>query len=236
MAKVSGAPVARALKQVATLTKATVRNVNQQAAKFVNKGDYGGAEILVGLAKSVNEFGREVEAMRARWRGLVSGASQGVGDQTALWEYYRPILRVLEELGGRASARDLEKRFETACVPSLKAADLATTSSGQARWKRALVRARSAMIKEGSLSATGRACGALPTLASARRIGSSTKHSRTASQYQRAQLAMGRSPYMSSPRSEKVVVAPRSLGSPPGGAGGLATRSQTFLACRGLAL
>jgi hypothetical protein len=170
MAKVSGAPVARALKQVVRQTKTTVRQINQRAAKLVNKGDYGSAETLVALAKSINDFGRDVDSMRARWRSLVSGSASGRADQTPLWEYYRPILRVLEEIGGRANARDLERRFEAACVSSLKAGDLELTSSGSARWKRALVRARSAMIKEGFIERDGK--GAWRVTASGKRAAS----------------------------------------------------------------
>jgi hypothetical protein len=167
MAKVSGASVARALKQVARQTKTTVRQINQKAAALVNKGDYGNAETLVVLAKSVNDFAREVELMCERWRSLVSGSGRGRTDQTPLWEFYKPILRVLEEMGGQATAKDLERRFEAACVPALKSGDLAMSSSGLVRWKRALVRARSAMIKEGFIERDGK--GAWRTTAAGRR-------------------------------------------------------------------
>lgn len=90
--------VDRALRNVVRETKAALKDLNKQAAKTMERGDYAKAESLVGAARELLKFQAEVETLRERWKG-VSRSSIGEpvepSDRTPLWSYYQPILRAI---------------------------------------------------------------------------------------------------------------------------------------------
>lgn len=127
------------------------------AAKLLTKGNYGGAQTLVDLARSVKAFDADVEALAAKWSGVRGGATKSpVSDGTPLWAYYKVILQTLSVADGRLSTPELIKRLEAVATTALKPTDLEPTSSGRPRWQVMVKKARRPMAKEGFIeSATG---------------------------------------------------------------------------------
>ena len=80
----------------------------------------------------------------------------GSSESTALWEYYEPVLRALESLGGEATRREIEQRVEPELTSLLKPGDRRTMARGNPRWKVMVSRARKHLVREGFLEeATG---------------------------------------------------------------------------------
>jgi hypothetical protein len=146
--------VEQALRSVERAVKSSLKEVNQHAAKLLARGDYPGAEAMVGIGRSVGDFGRDVEKMRQRWRSIrvdPEGLGGDSTDTTPLWEYYRPILRTLDSLGGDANRREIEQHVESELVSMLKSGDRRPMARGNPRWKIMVRRARKYLIREGFL-------------------------------------------------------------------------------------
>ena len=154
MTRVPGSrEVNRALIQVARALKAALKQVNQQAAKKLAKGDYATSEALVASGKAIGEFQREFLALQEHWRELAHrSVSEGRASATTpLWQYYRPILRALTALGGSCTRRELERHLELSASNWLQPGDFEHMSRGTPRWKVMIRRARRPMTKEGFL-------------------------------------------------------------------------------------
>jgi restriction system protein len=145
--------VDRALKQLARELKSALKEINQQAGRLVMRGDYTAAEGLVEVGRSVTKFGAEVDALHLRWRELPGGGKPGQvsSERTPLWEYYRPLLQALVELGGEATRSQLEEKVEPILASVLRPVEMTATSGGKLNWKRAVRRTRHHMVKEGLL-------------------------------------------------------------------------------------
>jgi hypothetical protein len=149
--------VDRALKNVAREVKSALKGLNQQAAKLLSRGDYTGAEALVQMGRSINEFQVEVEALAGKWDQLQGGGAEAESrssEKTALWEYYQPILQALVVLGGEATSPQLEEKVGPLLEGRLKQGDRATMSDGRPRWKVLVKRARRHMVREGFIENT----------------------------------------------------------------------------------
>ena len=156
MTKVPGAGnVERALRGVRRELKSSLRQINQQAAKLLSKGNYSGSQMLVDVARMVNGFEAEVEGLRGKWRTLrgSSGGSGHAAEQTPLWGYYKVILQTLMAAEGRATTTELITRLDPIVAKVFKAGDLETMSNGRTRWQVMIRRARRPMIKEGFIEA-----------------------------------------------------------------------------------
>lgn len=144
--------VDRALKQAVREVKSALKEINQEAGKLVARGDYGGAEALVQVGRTVTTFTSELEALHLTWRELQDNTTgEELTEKTPLWEYYRPILQALVELGGESTLAQLEDRVEPSLAGLLKNGDLVLMSRGKPRWKVMVRRARRHMVKEGLL-------------------------------------------------------------------------------------
>jgi restriction system protein len=144
--------VLQAIRSLGREVKLATKEANQSAAKRLARGDYAGAQSLIEVAKAISEFGNEVKAVHRRWKALRSaGRKLGKkrGDQTPLWEFYRPILQALVSLGGNATRKEIEAKLEETIGGSLKESDCITNSRGIPRWKIMVGRARKHMIAEG---------------------------------------------------------------------------------------
>lgn len=144
--------VTRAIRSLARQTKLATKEVNQLAAKRLARGDYAGAQSLIGVAQAISAFGNEVAALGGRWREVRSagkGPKKGKDEQTPLWEFYQPILQALVSLGGDATRKEIEKKLEEALANRLKEGDSAANTRGVPRWKVMVGRARKHMIAEG---------------------------------------------------------------------------------------
>jgi hypothetical protein len=151
----SAAGVARALRGVKKELKACLRQIHQQAAKMISKGNYAGSQTLVNAAQAVRGFTVEVEGFSVKWRSLggsVAGPSAS-GERTPLWGYYEVILQALSSANGRVSTADLISRLEPIIGKTLKSSDLEPMSDGLPRWQRMVKRARKHMLKEGFIEA-----------------------------------------------------------------------------------
>lgn len=147
--------VAQAIRSLGREVKLAIKEANQHAAKRLARGDYAGAQSLIETAKAIADFGNEVKTIHGRWRSLRSTAhkpGRKKGDQTALWELYRPILQALVALGGNATRKEIEARLEETIGGTLKEGDLTTNGRGIPRWKIMVGRARKHMIAEGFVS------------------------------------------------------------------------------------
>jgi hypothetical protein len=143
--------VERALRQSVREIKAALKEINQQAGKLVARGDYGAAEELVQVGRTVTAFGAEVEALQSRWLDLQESATKELTtERTPLWEYYKPILVALVELGGDATLSQVEEKVEPILGGVLNPGEL-SMSGDKLSWKRAVRRARRHMVKEGFL-------------------------------------------------------------------------------------
>ena len=144
--------VERALKQTVREVKAALKEINQQAGRLVARGEYGAAETLVEVGRSITKFGAEVEGLLLRWRELGETApGQVPSERTPLWEYYRPILQALVELGGEAIVSQVEERVEPILAAVLRPGEMEIMSGDKLSWKRTVRRARRHMVKEGFL-------------------------------------------------------------------------------------
>jgi hypothetical protein len=131
--------------------KAALKELNQQAAKLMAKGDYAGAGQLAERGRTMNTFEEKVELLRDEWRALWKARTEdaGKGPKTPLWEYYQFVLQGLDGLGGEAARRELEQHLESQTAARLKAADLKPADRrGTPRWKVMVRRARRQMIRE----------------------------------------------------------------------------------------
>jgi Mrr N-terminal domain len=144
--------VDRALKQLAREVRSALKEINQQAGRLVMRGDYSAAEGLVEVGRSVTKFGAEVDALHLRWHEFqLVEPGQVSSERTSLWEYYRPLLQALVELGGEATRSQLEKTVEPLLTSVLNAAEMTATTGGKLNWKKAVLKARRFMVKEGLL-------------------------------------------------------------------------------------
>lgn len=142
--------VTRALRAVRKELRGSLRQVHQHAAKLLAKGNYGGAETLVEMARSIKAFDAEVEGLAEKWTAVRGGSTKSAAaDRTPLWAYYRLILQTLSASDGDVSTPELIKRLEPIATTALKPPDLDATSSGRPRWQLMIRKARRPMVKEG---------------------------------------------------------------------------------------
>ncbi len=123
------AEVDGALKAAESEVAASLKALNEQAASLLAKGDYAGAEQLVNVGRNIQAFRRRLMEIRREWRDLgIKAADQGNG--TPMWEFYRPILRTLVELGGEARRVEFGERPGTSrCGPP-------ATRGRTSRWRK----------------------------------------------------------------------------------------------------
>jgi hypothetical protein len=154
MKKLPGAKeVHRKIKETIRAVKLAVKMMNQQAGQRLGKGDYQSAEQLMAQAKKVQEFGVELDELLSKWQEISrSGTATGPKERkqlTPLWEYYKPILKALTKLGGKATSADLEEILSSEVDKWLKPDDFQTTNGNRLRWHSMVRRAKRPMTKEG---------------------------------------------------------------------------------------
>lgn len=148
-----GVNVDKSLVDLNKTLKSCLRQLNQQAGRFLAKGDYPRAESLVEMAKSVRSFHVEVEALHSRWGEIKGARKEAVkGKPIPLWEYYQPILQAIVDLGGVARIAELEPAVGHLMNSRFTEGDLKTMAGGRPRWQIMIHRARKHMVKEGLLA------------------------------------------------------------------------------------
>lgn len=96
-----------------------------------------------------NSVLRRLLRLDARHEG---GRRLPTGSRTPQAAYRKPILQVLDELGGKARADEVLEHVGKKMRNSLRAADLQQISTGMVRWRNAAMWERKAMVDEGLLS------------------------------------------------------------------------------------
>lgn len=71
------------------------------------------------------------------------------GRRTPPIDFYQPILKALNELGGSAKVKDVPDRLEQSMKGILKEVDYEPLKSGTTRWRNTAQWARDSMVKEG---------------------------------------------------------------------------------------
>lgn len=154
MRRVPGArEVSQALRTTAKAVKVSLRDLNQQAAQLMARGDYSGAEAMAAKGRDIQAFQNEVENLRSRWNGIrgVAGEAGEKRATTALWSYYQPILQALLELNGEGTRGEIEPQVEKAMKGELQPGDYDPLGRGQLRWQIMIRRARRHLVNEGWL-------------------------------------------------------------------------------------
>lgn len=143
--------VDRSLKKVRQEVRAALKELNQHAGRLMARGDYSAASELAERGRMVSDFEGRVDALRKEWRTLwgAKESADGRDVKTPLWEFYQPILEVVDACGGKASRQEIEDRLEAKLLSRLKPGDLKPTGRKRtARWKLMVRRARKPMVKE----------------------------------------------------------------------------------------
>jgi len=146
--------VDQAIKTVERRVGNALVRTNRAAAKLLAQGDYAGSQSLVEIAQTIMGFQSDLAVLQNKWRSLtrtVKSKNEAKEEITLLWEYYRPILATLEELGGTASRGEIEEGFDKSHADFLKDGDRTIMKGGLPRWRIMIHRARKPMIKEGFL-------------------------------------------------------------------------------------
>jgi hypothetical protein len=141
--------VESAIRGVKRRLRTTLKAVNQQAGKLLQRGRYSEAEELVRVGRAIDDFQAKVDGLLSEWRAATARPKGEVRkEKTPLWRLYHPILRALLSLGGAAETSQLER-----ALPNFLDAEAASNpgSQGGPPWKTLVRRARRPMIKEGFL-------------------------------------------------------------------------------------
>jgi hypothetical protein len=85
---------------------------------------------LVDAAKRTDAFVTEVEALRERWKTLMSAGRTKGEEKTPLWEYYSLVAQALSSLGGEANRGQIIDWVGNSGLGRLKPGDLAKTARG----------------------------------------------------------------------------------------------------------
>ena len=141
--------VDKALKMVGAELKVALKQINQSASKLMSKGDYESAEELIRIGRTVSAFQQEHESLRSKWNLIFSGVNdqKDASERSAQWEFYSPILQVLNSMGGAGTLKEIESQIAPFLV--LKPGDREPMSGGSERWKVMIRRARKHMVNEG---------------------------------------------------------------------------------------
>ena len=145
--------VTRALRNVRTATKKTLKGLNEVAGQRMAKGDYAAAETLAAKGREIRQFMQQADELLRTWRGLsgrsAKTAGTSKGETTPLWAYYQPILKAIVAQGGECARDDIETAFEKSSDGFLQPGDRRLMSGGRERWKVMIRRARKPLKAEG---------------------------------------------------------------------------------------
>ena len=145
--------VSRAVRNVRTATKKTLKGLNEVAGQRMAKGDYVAAETLAAKGREIRQFMQQADELLRTWRGLsdrsakIGGTSKA--ETTPLWGYYQPILKAIVAHGGECPRDDIETAFEKSSDGLLQPGDRRLMSGGRERWKVMIRRARKPLRAEG---------------------------------------------------------------------------------------
>lgn len=157
--------VSAALSLLGETLHAEVQRINTEGSQAMQLGDYDTAQAVIDFAKRLTAFRGKVSELAQEWTKLEEmrdSASLEVqqivskrffgksrkGEITPHEVYFRPILQVLEELGGKAKTKAvldcLEAKLQTVLKP--KDYEVLESDGRSIRWRNAAQWARNAMV------------------------------------------------------------------------------------------
>ena len=71
--------VTRALRNVRTATKKTLKGLNEVAGQRMTKGDYVAAETLAAKGREIRQFMQQADELLRTWRGLSGRGAKTAG-------------------------------------------------------------------------------------------------------------------------------------------------------------
>lgn len=140
----------QAFRGMQKAVKKSLKGLNAAAGQRMARGDYEGANELAGMGRDLVAFRSEVEALRKRWLTLNSTRKEVENrERTPLWEFYQPILKALEQVGGEGRVPDIVPLVERFMGPKFKPRDRYKLARGKERWEVMIKRARKHLTSEG---------------------------------------------------------------------------------------
>lgn len=158
------ANAASALQMLKEEVEKEIDLANRAVTDCLARGNHGDAEKLLQRSKVLTAFRDKVAALAGEWEELsgsvergrdegVPGPANGPLQPTPRKEFVKPILQVLEEMGGSGKADAVVERVGRIMKPILCEVDYERLKSdGMPRWKKNARWARWMMVKEGILN------------------------------------------------------------------------------------
>lgn len=144
-----------------------LERTNAQGSHSFGTGDYDTVEVMARRAKRIGEFKDRMARLQAQWKTLDEEPepqrksrtsyrrrgkkSMPSGPTTPRSEFYAPILRALEELGGTAAASDVIEHVRTQMASRMLPLDwepIPSEPRGQ-RWRGTVSNARQILLDNG---------------------------------------------------------------------------------------
>ncbi len=143
-----------------------IDGANRAVTDCLARGDHGDAEKSLQRSKALTAFRDKVAELAKGWAELSLSAEQSEnerirdlpsngkskGQPTPRKEFVKPILQVLDKMGGSGEANAVVERVGRIMKPVLGEVDYERLSGGMQRWQKNVHWARWKMVKEGFLN------------------------------------------------------------------------------------
>jgi len=161
--------VSSAFEMLLEEVEAEIDFVNGVGAKAFESRDYDKAKEALERSGTLTAFRDRVVALRKEWEEMAAVAERDEDEETRTARrnlgklrkgvrtpesaYYRPILQVLDQMGGSGKVAEVLERVGQIMKPVLKKVDYDPLASGpdNPRWRNAAQWARNSMIRDGLL-------------------------------------------------------------------------------------
>lgn len=163
--------VSSAFEMLLEEVEAEIDFVNGVGSKGFEARDYDKAKEALERAGILTAFRDKLATLRKEWEELAAAAERDEDEETRAERqnlgklrkglrtpesaYYRPILQVLEQMGGSGKVSDVLNKVGQMMKPILKEVDYDPLASGpdNTRWRNAAQWARNSMVRDGLLKA-----------------------------------------------------------------------------------
>jgi len=163
--------VSSAFEMLLEEVEAEIDFVNGVGAKAFEGRDYDKAKEALERSGALTAFRDRVAALRKKWEEIAAAAERDEDEETRAQRrnlgklrkgvrtpesaYYRPILQVLDQMGGSGKVAEVLDRVGQLMKPVLKDVDYQPLASNpdNPRWRNAAQWARNSMIRDGLLKA-----------------------------------------------------------------------------------
>lgn len=161
--------ISSAFEMLLEEVEAEIDFVNDAGAKAFEGRDYGKAKEALERSGTLTAFRDRIATLRKEWEEMAAVAERDEDEETRAQRrnlgklrkgvrtpesaYYRPILQVLDKMGGSGKVADVLDRVGKFMKPVLKKVDYdpLASDSGNLRWRNAAQWARNSLVREGLL-------------------------------------------------------------------------------------